>query len=151
MSDFFKPINKVKKFEKASAGLAEWQKREIEPKVLVPDVNPVYGGPLPKHKCSLDNRCVRIVFPTDEDMEIVGKYLTISESFRGVKYITNLTLLVEFCKALAHDPALEDEFSAFIVASKEKGVDVDALDCTIPEDNGMFSMTPEDEEDEDVD
>jgi len=143
MKDFFKPVNKVRKFEKVSAGLDEWQKREAEQQILVPDKLEVYAGPLPKHKCALDKRVVRIVFPSTQDMEQVGKHLLISESFRGIKYITNISLIIEFSRQLDADPTLLERFQSFIHVGRH---DVPITDI---EDDVDDMVLEEDMEDED--
>ncbi len=130
--NFFKPVDKVAKFEKitteiaAQGVLTEDKKRTIEEKVLIPDVLKPYTGPLPKHKCALDKRVVRIVFASNKDMDIVNGVLNISESSKGVKYITDISKLVEFCRLMQVDP----EFANRFVAITPDIINVDSLDTS---------------------
>lgn len=110
--NFFKPIDKVKKFERiseAQEGMDEWKKRELEQQLLIPDPLKPYGGPLPKYKSAIDKRVVRIVFPTEEDMAAAGAVLHIAESSKGVKYITDLSMLIAFCHKMM-DPSFAEQF-----------------------------------------
>jgi len=57
------------------------------------------------------------VFKSNEDMATVGEFLKIAESFRGIKYITHIDLLVSFCTELKNDPQLRDRFADHISKS----------------------------------
>jgi len=71
-------------------------------------------------------------------MEQVGKHLLISESFRGIKYITNISLIIEFSRQLDAYPALLERFQSFIHVGRQDApitdIEDDVDDMVLEED-----------------
>ena len=108
---FFKPLDKVNKFERLVADVTdESAKRRLEEAVLTPDPLKPYTGMLPKNKCALDKRVVRIVFPSMHSMEMVNGVLNITTSSKGIQYITDISLFIEFCKRMKEDEEFAQQF-----------------------------------------
>jgi len=124
---FFKPIDKVSKFTKlVSAVDDETQKRILEEAVLLPDPLKQYSGPLPKNKCALDKRVVRIVFPSIKSMDVVNGILNITTSSKGVQYITDISLFIEFCRRMKEDSEFKQQFSG--VTTNEETINIDTIE-----------------------
>lgn len=93
MSVFSKKRDRADKFQKATKGKSESEKREAEEALLQPEPLPEYQGELPVHKNDLDARTVLIVFRNKAQMDLVGEIFSIRTSVANKSYITDISLL----------------------------------------------------------
>jgi len=139
--NLFKKIDKISRFEKVSTNITnEADKRKAEESILTPEPLKGYTGRLPKHKCALDKRVVRIVFPSLKSMDTVGKVLHIATSSKGIQYITDISILIEFCTRLVEDPEFAAEFAH---VQKADAINIEAIQDSTEDD---LDISDEDEE-----
>jgi len=119
VSIFDKKINVQDRFDKASKGKSNGETRVIEEALLKPNPIPDYTGDTPKHHSNLEYRLVNIAFKTDNDMKLVNDYvMTISESFKGEKYITDISLLIHIAKAIKKGWDVAEVLNTFFAEKK---------------------------------
>lgn len=69
--------SRVKRFAKAAEGKTKEEVRELERTLLKPDVLPPFTGKKPP-RSSVEQRSVKIIFETDEDMELFRQHFRVN-------------------------------------------------------------------------
>jgi len=77
-----------------------------------------YGGPLPGGT-DVERRTLKIIFKTDEDMELFGKHFPIAEYLE--KNTENITLLMVFLDSLERGTIKYDKKTKEIYRQTKKG------------------------------
>jgi len=100
ITDFINNNTQEKKLKKARLSSSKEERRDIEQKLFVPEKLPPYTMEEPTAGSDVESKKVTLVFSDLKDVETLSKYFRISE-YKGKNIrSSNLTMMIDFLRAL---------------------------------------------------
>lgn len=110
--------NLIKKYENIIEGRTNEERREIERKLMKPDVLPPYVGPK-VNRGPLAKRTVKFFFPSSDDVEILSHHVKINNYVELNSY--DVDLIMRFVELLEEGTLRYDKDSKRIIFVSDRG------------------------------